>query len=158
MQTYEFVVPAPLVCAAALLAFASGCGQQAPKVWVVESPQEVTLTASASASTVPLGESVTLHVERRTSGQWKQISRDQLRAGQCWQYRPPPQSEPEVADNVEWQSTPKHGISFDGAVRMDHKRVVTMRASGTVTLVPLSAVPCEPGRVVEGPPIQIEVS
>ena len=158
MQTYEFLVPAPLVCAAALLAFAAGCEQQAPKVWVVESPQEVTLMASASASKVPLGESVTLHVERRTSGQWKQIPRDQLRPGQCWLYRPPPQSEAEVADSVEWQSTPKHGISYGAEVRMDRKRVVTLRASGTVTLVPLSPVPCEPGRVVQGPPIQIEVS
>jgi hypothetical protein len=147
-----------LFSSTALLAFAAGCEQRAPMVYVLEAPQEVTLDASASASKVKVGDTVLLHVERRTRGQWKQIPRDQLQPGQCWQYRPPPASEPEVADNVEWQIEPKHAIVFNTGFRMDHKRIVTMRTPGTIQLIPLSAVPCEPDRIVKGRPIEIEVS
>jgi hypothetical protein len=33
-----------------------------------------------------------------------------------------------------------------------------MRVKGKVTLTPVSEVPCEPDRAVEGPPIEIEVN
>ena len=90
----------------ALLAMVAGCERQAAMVYVLESPQSVTLTASASASKVQQGGSVILHVERRVSGKWKQIPRDQLQAGQCWEYQPPPALEAEVADTVHWEVVP----------------------------------------------------
>jgi hypothetical protein len=147
-----------VLSSAVVLALASGCEQRAPMVYVLEGPQDVTLTASASESKVRPGESVVLRVERRTVGQWKQIPRDRLRPGQCWQYRPPPELEPEVADNVEWQTEPKNAVSFNTEFRMDHKRIATMRIQGTIKLIPISAVPCEPDRVVEGTPLEVEVS
>lgn len=139
------------------LAFAWGCKQQAPLVYVLESPQEVTLTASASAVRVPRGETIVLHAQRRSVGKWKQIPRDQLTPGQCWLYRPPPQVEPEVADNVEWEIIPDRGIQLDPTFRMDHTRVARMAVAGKYTLTAYSAVTCEKDRVVQGPTIEIEV-
>src|SRR5262245_39150473 len=147
-----------LLSSAAALAFATGCEQRAPLVYVVEAPQDLTLSASASTSSVQVGEQVVLQVERRNRGRWKQIPRDQLRPGQCWQYRPPPEHEPEVADNVEWQVEPRHAVVFNSEFRMDHRKIVTPRIQGTIKLTPISAVPCEPDRVVQGTPIEIEVS
>jgi hypothetical protein len=142
----------------AVVALASGCEQQAPMVYVPEAPQEVILTASASASKVQPGGTVLLHAQRHTSGRWKQIPRDQLRPGQCWMYRPPAQSEAEVADNVEWEIAPKHAVRLNTEFRMDHTRLATVMTTGTITLTPLSAVPCEPDRVIKGPTIQIEAT
>lgn len=138
------------------LAFAWGCKQQAPLVYVLESPQEVTLKVSASAVRVPRGETVVLHAERRAVGKWKQIPRDQLTPGQCWLYRPPPEFEPEVADSVEWEIIPDRGIQLDPTFRMDHTRVALVAVPGKYTLTAYSAVTCEKDRVVQGPTIEIE--
>ena len=127
-------------------------------VYVLEAPQEVVLTASASASKVQQGGTVVLHAQRHSSGRWKQIPRDQLRPGQCWMYRPPAQSEAEVADSVEWEIAPKHAIRLNTEFRMDHTRLATVMTNGAITLTPLSAVPCEPDRVIKGPTIQIEAT
>lgn len=142
---------------AATLASASGCKQRQPLVYVLESPQEVTLTASVSATKVKPGETVVLHAERRATGKWKQIPRDQLTPGQCWLYRPPPQLESEVADNVEWEVIPDRGVQFDPTFRMDHTRVAQMVVPGKYQLTAYSAVTCEKDRVVQGPTIEIEV-
>jgi hypothetical protein len=147
-----------LFLAPAAFALASGCKQQAPMVYVLESPPSVTLTASASASKVQQGETVVLRAQRHTTAKWRQIPRDQLRPGQCWVYRPPAASEPEVADTLEWKVVPVGSVRFSPEVRMDHAEVVTMVFKGSIKLTPLSAVTCEPGRVVEGPAIEIEVS
>ena len=149
--------PSLLFVLGTTLAFAWGCKQQAPRVYVLESPQEVTLTVSASATRVPRGETVVLHAERRSVGKWKQIPRDQLTPGQCWLYRPPPQVEPEVADNVEWEIIPDRGIQLDPTFQMDHSRVALMAVPGKYTLTAYTAVTCEKDRVVQGPTIEIEV-
>jgi hypothetical protein len=141
-----------------LLAVVAGCEQRAPLVYALESPQSVTLTSSSSSLSVPQGETVVLRVERRTLGKWKQIPRNELKPGQCWLYRPPPEVESEVADNVEWEVVPENGVWFNREYRMDHTRIATMTVKGTIKLTPRSAVKCEPDRVVEGPSIQIEVS
>lgn len=148
--------PSLLFVLGSTLAFAWGCKQQAPLVYVLESPQEVTLTASASAARVPHGETVVLHVQRRAIGKWKQIPRDQLAPGQCWLYRPPPQMENEVADNVDWEIIPDRGIQLDTTFRMDHTRRALVIVPGKYTLTPRTAVTCEKDRVVEGPTIEIE--
>jgi hypothetical protein len=150
--------PSIVLLLLAALAGAAGCEQQQPMVYVLEGPQEVTLTSSASATQVKQGESVTLHVERRITGKWKQVPRDQVTPGQCWLYTPPPEFEQEVADNVEWVAAPEEAVRFDGTFRMDHTRIATMMRTGTIVLTPYSAVRCEKDRVVEGPALRIEVS
>ena len=139
-------------------ASAMGCKQQSPMVYVLDGPQQVTLTASASATEVKAGETVVLHAQRRSVGKWKQIPRDQLTQGQCWLYTPPPELEEEVADNVEWEVQPENAVRFDTTFRMDHTRPATMMTKGRITLRPLTAVRCEKDRVEEGRPIHIQVS
>jgi hypothetical protein len=136
----------------------SGCEQKQPMVYVLEGPQDVTLTASASATTVKVGETVVLHAQRRAVGKWKQIPRDQLTPGQCWLYTAPPEFEPEVAASIDWEVLPNSAVRFDNAVRMDQTRVATMLVRGRVTLTPLTTVRCEKDRIEEGAPIRFEVN
>jgi hypothetical protein len=140
------------------LALCGGCKGQEPMVYVLASPQQVTLTPSASATRVKQGEQVVLHLQRRAVGQWQQIPRDQLTPGQCWLYTPPPEVEQEVADNVDWEVVPENAVRFEGTFRLDHTRIATMVRTGTIVLTPYSAVRCEKDRVVEGPALRIEVS
>lgn len=143
-------------CAAFM--FASGCEQQQPLVYVLEGPQQVTLTASASPTTVKVGEPVVLHAQRRTVGNWKQIPRDQLTPGQCWLYTKPPELEEEVAGSIDWEVQPENAVRFDNAVRMDQTRIATMMVRGRVTLRPLTTVRCEKDRIEEGEPLRFEVN
>lgn len=147
---WMLLVPAALPLAA--------CEQRGPTVYVLESPQSVTLVPSASASNIEQGAAVVLQVERRTMGKWKQIPRDELQRGQCWVYRPPAESEAEVADKVQWEIVPEDAVRFNAEYRLDHTRIATPLVKGKVTLTPLSPVTCEADRVVAGPPIEIEVS
>jgi hypothetical protein len=140
------------------VAVVAGCKQRAPSVFVLEAPQSVELIASASASQVKQGETVVLHVERRTTGKWKQVARDQLAPGQCWVYRPPVEVEPEVANSVQWEVLPENAVRLHAEFQMDQTRVATMAAKGTITLTPISPVKCEEERRVAGPSIEIEVS
>ena len=155
MQPIRTVFRAIPLCAAVMLA--SGCEQQQPMVYVLEGQQQVTLTASASAKTVKVGETVVLHAQRRTVGKWKQIPRDQLTPGQCWLYTAPPELEQEVAASIDWEMLPENAVRFDNAVRMDQTRIATMMVRGRVTLRPLTTVRCEKDRIEEGDPIRFEV-
>ncbi|HET9444759.1 MAG TPA: hypothetical protein VFO35_00770 [Steroidobacteraceae bacterium] len=155
MQVIRTVLRAIPLCTAIL--FAAGCEQQQPMVWVLEGPQQVTLTASASAKTVKVGETVVLHAQRRTVGKWKQIPRDQLTPGQCWLYTAPPEFEQEVAASIDWEVMPENAVRFDNAVRMDQTRIATMVVRGRVSLRPLTTVRCEKDRIEEGDPIRLEV-
>ena len=139
-------------------AVVTGCEQRSPMVYVLDGPQDVTLTVSASATEVKAGETVVLHAQRRSVGKWKQIPREQLTQGQCWLYTPPPELEEEVADNLEWQVEPENAVQFDVTFRMDHTRQATPRIKGRITLRPFTAVRCEKDRVEEGPAIRIEVT
>jgi hypothetical protein len=140
------------------LAGVAGCEQRGPFVYVLDGPQSVELKASASASTVQQGQTVVLHVERRTTGKWKQVPRGELTPGQCWVYRPPVEVEPEVAHSVQWEVVPEHAVEFHSDYQLDQSRVATMKVKGTVQLTPISPVKCEEGRSVAGSTIQIEVS
>jgi hypothetical protein len=148
----------PVLLVSAVLWSVAGCEQQSDLVYVLEEPQSVTLTASASTLNVQQGETIVLHVERRTSGKWRQIPLNEARSGQCWVYRPPVESEPEVADSVQWEVVPENAVTFNREYRLDHTRIATMNIKGTIKLTPLSAVKCEADRVVRGPSILIEVS
>ena len=152
-RTALLVIP---LCVAAMLI--SSCEQQQPMVYVLEGPQDVTLTASASATTLKVGETVVLHAQRRAVGKWKQIPRDQLTPGQCWLYTAPPELEQEVAGSIDWEVLPNNAVRFDNAVRMDQTRVATMLVRGRVTLRPLTTVRCEKDRIEEGSPIRFEVN
>jgi hypothetical protein len=142
----------------AVLAVVAGCEQRGPFVYVLESPQTVALNASATPTKVQQGESVVLHVERRISGQWKRVSRDELTPGQCWVYRPPVEVEPEVARDIQWQVEPEGAVQFHTDYQMDRTRVATMATKGKILLTPVSTVKCEEGRSVAGTTIEIEVS
>lgn len=141
-----------------LCASLAGCEQRAPVVYVLDSPQTVVLTPSASASQVRLGETITLHVERKTTGTWKQVPRNELKPGQCWVYRPPVEIEKEVAHGVQWQVVPENAVEFHTEYQLDQSRVATLRAPGKVRLTPISSVKCEAGRSVAGSSLEIEVS
>jgi hypothetical protein len=142
----------------AVLAVVAGCEQRGPFVYVLESPQSVVLTATASAPKVQQGEKVVLHVERKTTGKWQRVSRSELAPGQCWVYRPPVEVEPEVAQDVQWVVEPERAVEFHTEYQMDRSRVATMMIQGTIKLTPVSKVKCEEGRSVEGSTISIEVT
>src|SRR5688572_22262957 len=123
-SSIRFVIPAVLVVLA-------GCEQRGPFVYVLDGPQSVELKASASASAVQQGGTVVLHVERRTTGKWKQIARGELTPGQCWVYRPPVEVEPEVAHSVQWEVIPENSVEFSSDYQLDQSRVATMKVKGT---------------------------
>jgi hypothetical protein len=139
-----------------LLISVTGCEQKPKLVYVPEGPQILTLVSSASANSVQQGDTVVLSVARELAGNWKQVPLSEVR-GQCWLHRPPPPSEPQVADDVQWAVDPENSVTFNTEYRFDHTRIATMNLKGTVTLTPASTVPCEPDRLVQGPPIRIEV-
>lgn len=143
----------------AVLGLVSGCGEQrGPNVYVLDGQQTVELKASASPMKVQPGGQVVLHVERRTTGPWKKISRNELAPGQCWVYRPPVEVEPEVAHSVQWEVVPENAVEFHAEYQLDQSRVATVHASGKVSLTPLDKVKCEEGRVVAGNTIEIDAS
>lgn len=144
------------LCGSVWILSLAGCEQKAKLVYVPEGPQTLTLVSSASANSVQQGETVVLSVERQLSGNWKQVPLPEVR-GQCWLHRPPPASEPQVADDVQWAVDPENSVTFNTEYRFDHTRIATMNLKGTITLIPASTVPCEPDRLVQGPAIQIEV-
>lgn len=148
----------PRLAVPVVLACLAGCEQRGPVVYVLEGEQTVELEASASPSSVKVGESVVLHVEQRTTGNWKQIPRGELQPGQCWLYRPPAEVEPEVAHSVQWEVDPEGAVFFPQEYRFDQSRVAVMMVKGTVKLTPVAKVKCEEGRTVAGPTVLIEVT
>ena len=148
----------PVLLSPVLLAGVAGCEQRGPFVYVPEEPQSIVLAASATPMKVQQGATIKLHVERRTSGKWKQVARDELTPGQCWAYRPPVEIEPEVAHSIQWEVIPEGAVEFHTDYQMDQSRVATMIAKGKIKLTPISAVKCEENRSVAGPAIEIEVS
>ena len=144
----------PLLIAASLTL--ASCGQRGGFVYVLEEPQSMTLNTSASSTSVAHRDTIVLRVERRTTGKWKRIPFGEVQPGQCWEYQPPAEAEPEVADLVHWQIVPENGAALSRDFRTDHTKAATMLVKGIVTFTPISAVKCEDRRV-EGTPIQIEV-
>jgi hypothetical protein len=98
---------------------------------------------------------VVLHAERYYRAQWEQVERTSLRDRECYVGRPPPDREPEVADNLEWQSSPNEPASFNTVYRQDRTREVVFAKPGTYVLNAISAVYC--GESVRAKPITITV-
>jgi hypothetical protein len=138
------------------LIMVAGCEQKPKLVYMPDGPLTVTLNASASASSVQQGDTVVLSVERRTTGNWKQVPVNEAR-GQCWFFARPPETEPQVADAVQWAVDPENSVTFNAEYRFDHARLATMNVKGTVRLTPVSEIPCEADRRVEGPTLEIVV-
>ncbi len=147
----------PTRACVAVLLLISGCDREPEFVYVLEAPQTVALSVSASAMKVTAGEPVVLHASRRTSGTWKRIANKERKPDQCWMVRPPPEAEDEVADNLHWETSPAEAARFNTDFRADHTRSVTFASPGTFTLASSSAVWCELGRSVAASPLQIEV-
>ena len=134
---------------------AAACQDEPRIVYVPATPPAVELMLGASAIEVAVGKPVVLHAERRYRGEWKQVERSSLGAGQCWLGRPPPDREPEVADNLHWRVSPEGAARFNVEYRNDRTRQVVFAEPGTFTLRATSVVYC--GDDVGAGPLVIKV-
>jgi hypothetical protein len=126
-------------------------------VYVLDAPQSVELTASASANNVKAGVPFVLHATRRTQGLWTRIESKNLKPDQCWMALIPPTREPEVADNVRWHASPSPGVKFNTDIRPNRTREVTVASPGMYTFTASYEPWCEPGRTVTATPVTVVV-
>ena len=146
-RALQTLLPGALFCAA--------CEKEPRLVYVPASPVEVELLVSASATEVTVGAPVVLHAERYYRGRWKEVERTSLPDGQCWMGRPPPDREAEVADNLDWKSSPSDPVRFNVVYRQDRTREVVFSQPGRYVLNATSVVYC--GSPVGAKPITISV-
>jgi hypothetical protein len=149
-----FTLPGYLLAVALL----QGCERTPEFVFVLNAPQTVGLTASASTLSARVGEPVVLYAERKTQGSWTRIPSKELKPHQCWVAALPPEREAAVADNIHWIVEPEGGAVFNIDVRPDHTRTVVLSKPGVFTLTPGTSVWCEPGRSVPASPLRIEAT
>lgn len=135
----------------------SGCPSEPREVYIPRTEPTVELVVRASAVEVFVGEPVVLYAERWYHGTWELVERSSLSSEQCWMGRPPESHEPEVADNIHWQSSPTEGARFNTDLRADRTREVTFSLPGTYTLRPSSAIWCNREETAKGKPITIVV-
>jgi len=140
--------------AASLLSL-PGCDRTPRFVYVLQAPQSVELSASASASTVTAGTPFVLHGSRTSHGVWKRIESKDLLPDQCWIAEIPPENEPEVADNLLWRVKPADGVKFNTDFRTNRTREVTVSNPGTYTFVSSSGPWCERGRTITAAPFTV---
>ena len=123
----------------------AACAPEPPESVFVPAPSfTLTLAARTSLGDAPLlrvGEPLTLFV-RRASGPWVEVGGEAATAGECWWVRPPPDVEPEVADNVRWLVDPPGAAEFNVAYRADHTREVRFERPGDYLLVATEAGSC----------------
>jgi hypothetical protein len=99
-------------------------------------------TGAGMSPVIGVNEPLTLHA-RRTSGPWAAIPRAELQDEPCWQGSPPPQVEPEVADNVRWLVKPDTAAArFNIRYRTDHSREVRFSRPGVYSVTAQSNVSC----------------
>jgi hypothetical protein len=145
--TTSFVATALLV---------SACQQEPRSVYVPQVPPEVQVSVHATI-TAKVGESVLLHGQRSYRGAWTQVDRASLSPEHCWVTSPPPEHEPEVADNLHWEVTPFSTARFNIGLRPDRAREVVFSQPGTYVLQATSAVWCGPAKGVRSNSITITV-
>lgn len=141
-----------------IVAFLAGCDRTPAYVYVLEAPQSVELSASASAQTIKMGTSVVLHAQRKTQGVWKRIASKDLKSDQCWIAAEPPTEEREVADNVLWRAEPASAAKFNTDFRPDRTREVTFAEPGVYILMSSTGAWCELGRQESAAPITVTVA
>ena len=120
------------------------CSGERDLVYVPVDAPQAEVTVRASSAEVGVGEVVVLHAQRRYRAEWKQVPRHTLTPAQCWMQRPPPDLEPEVADNLRWQVSVPSAATFNTAPRPDRAREVVFSAPGEYVLNASSAVWCGP--------------
>lgn len=135
----------------------SACSGEPELVFVPVSPPRIALSVSASAVDVVVGEKVVLKAERRYHAEWKQVHRKSLAPEQCWVVRPPPDVEPEVADNLSWQASVPTAARFNTSLRPDRAREVVFSEPGEFVLSSISAVWCGPPAGVRAADLTIRV-
>jgi hypothetical protein len=140
------------------VALLQACDRTPESVFVLNAPQTVRLTASASTLSARAGEPVVLYAERKTQGSWTRIPSKELKPDQCWVAALPPERETAVADNIHWVVEPEGEAVFNIDVRPDHTRTVVLSKPGIFTLTPSTSVWCEPGRSVPASPLRIEAT
>lgn len=142
------VVLALLLCA---------CSGDSDLVYVPVAPPQVELSVSASSVEVAVGDVVVLRAQRRYRAEWKQVSRRSLAQDQCWLPRPPPDVEPEVADNLTWQASEPAAARFNTSPRPDRAREVVFSEPGEYVLRSRSVVWCGPPAGVRASDLVIRV-
>ena len=147
-RALSFLVVACLLCA---------CETEPRFVYVLAGEPQVELLVSASETDARVGQGVILRAERTHRGDWKQVEKSTLPAEHCWLGKPPPDREPEVADNLRWEATPPGPAQFNVPYRTDRTREVVFTQPGTYTLESTSVVWCHP-KNVKGKTITVRVS
>jgi len=140
-----------------LLSALTGCDQMPEFVFILEFPQTVVLTTTASPLRVHIGDKVVLSAQRVTKGIWKRIPSKLLTPEQCWMAAIPPERESEVADNLHWVVNQSDSAKYNTDFRPDHTRAVTMSAAGMFSFSASTSIWCEPGRTITAPPLRVEV-
>ncbi|MGE0313388.1 MAG: hypothetical protein AB7P21_17395 [Lautropia sp.] len=149
--------PLWLACGAAILLQLLGCERPPPYVYVLQAPQSIDLEASASVDAVKADVPFLLHTRRQTRGVWKRIPSKELKPDQCWMAAVPPESEPEVADNMLWRVEPASGVRFNTDFRPNRTREVRIANPGTYTFVASYGPWCEHERTESAAPVTVIV-
>jgi len=127
-----------------LLILVSACRTEPERVFVPGKPFKHVVevrTAQGITANVRVGEWLTLH-GRRSTGPWIAVERKSLGVDGCWVAPPPPEEEPQVADNLKWNSEPTSNAEFNPGLLPDHARRVRFGAPGRYVLHALSPTWC----------------
>jgi len=122
------------------LAGLHACSQEPEFVYVPAQDYVTSVEISAPAE-ARAGDWVVLSAQRR-SGPWQRVRRGAAPPGFVPFERPPPEYEPEVADNLFWMTDPP-GARFDLPSGTDHKRRVRFEKPGAYQVWARSAYPSD---------------
>ena len=137
LETLRVVVPSFLI-------LVSACRKEPETVFVPGKAFKHVVevkTAQGMTANVRVGEWLTLYGQRST-GPWIAVERKRLGADGCWVAPPPPEEEPQVADNLKWNSEPTSNAEFNPGLLPDHSRQVRFKAPGPYVLHALSPTWC----------------
>lgn len=98
-------------------------------------------TGLGTSPVIRVGEPLILHA-RRSSGPWVATRSADVQKRQCRLASPPPEVEPEVADNIRWQVDPDSGAVFNVQYREDRTREVRFTRPGAYNLTAHSSISC----------------
>lgn len=130
----------------ALLMLLMACARPPERVFVPGEPFEHVVevgTPQGVAASIRVGEWLTLQ-GRRSTGPWIAVERASLGPDGCWVAPPPPDEEPQVADNLNWTAEPAGKAEFNLGILNDHTRRVRFSAPGRYRLHAKSSTWCSP--------------
>lgn len=140
-----------------IAAFLTACSSDPAFVYVPMSAPQAEVTASASALSARVGESVTLHAARRTRAGWKRVARKDVPEGRCWLVREAPADEPEVAGNLHWLFTPDGHQRLNIDFRPDGTRTLSFDKPGSYSVQGRSHIWCGEGRSAYSNTLTIDI-